>query len=97
MDEDRVTGTAKHVGGKIEEDFGRITTDTQAQIKRHAKQSIGKRASEAQPPRHVGRHSCRQRRRRGRGDAALQDQEKAARGRLRQSPAVAAGRFLFGL
>jgi uncharacterized protein YjbJ (UPF0337 family) len=41
MDEDRVTGTAKHVGGKVEEDFGRIATDTQAQIKRHAKQAAG--------------------------------------------------------
>ena len=30
MDEDRVTGTAKHVGGKVEEDFGRIARDTQA-------------------------------------------------------------------
>jgi len=38
MDEDRVTGTAKNVGGKIEEGIGRMTGNAQAQLKGQARQ-----------------------------------------------------------
>jgi uncharacterized protein YjbJ (UPF0337 family) len=31
MDENRVSGTAKNIGGKIEEGFGRVTGDTKTQ------------------------------------------------------------------
>jgi uncharacterized protein YjbJ (UPF0337 family) len=41
MDEDRVTGTAKNVGGKIEEGFGRMTGNAQTQIKGQARQVAG--------------------------------------------------------
>jgi uncharacterized protein YjbJ (UPF0337 family) len=41
MDEDRITGTAKNVGGKIEEGFGRMTGDAQTQLKGQAKQVAG--------------------------------------------------------
>jgi uncharacterized protein YjbJ (UPF0337 family) len=32
MDEHRVTGAAKSMGGKVEEGFGRVTGDTKAQV-----------------------------------------------------------------
>jgi uncharacterized protein YjbJ (UPF0337 family) len=32
MEESRVTGTARNVGGKVEEDFGRATGDAKSQI-----------------------------------------------------------------
>lgn len=32
MDEDRVTGAARNVGGKVEEGFGRATGDTKSQV-----------------------------------------------------------------
>ena len=41
MDDDRITGTARKVGGKIQEDVGRFTADTQAQIKEMANQAAG--------------------------------------------------------
>ena len=41
MDEDRVTGTAKNVGGKIEEGVGRMTGDAQTQLKGQARQVAG--------------------------------------------------------
>ena len=41
MDEDRVTGTAKNVGGKIEEGLGRITGNAQTQLKGQARQVAG--------------------------------------------------------
>ncbi len=41
MDENRVTGTAKNLGGKVEEGFGRIAGDAQTQIKGQAKQVAG--------------------------------------------------------
>lgn len=41
MDEHRATGTAKSVGGKVEESFGRIAGDVQAQAKGQAKQLQG--------------------------------------------------------
>ena len=31
MDENRISGTAKNVGGKLEEGFGRVTGDTKTQ------------------------------------------------------------------
>jgi uncharacterized protein YjbJ (UPF0337 family) len=33
MDENRVTGTAKNIGGKVEEGFGRVTGDAKTQAK----------------------------------------------------------------
>ncbi len=41
MDEDRVTGTAKKAGGKIEEGFGRMTGDTSSQIRGVLNQAPG--------------------------------------------------------
>jgi uncharacterized protein YjbJ (UPF0337 family) len=32
MNEDRVIGTAKNLGGKAQEDFGRVTGDTKSQV-----------------------------------------------------------------
>jgi uncharacterized protein YjbJ (UPF0337 family) len=41
MDENRATGTAKNVGGKIEEGFGRVTGSDQTQLKGQARQVAG--------------------------------------------------------
>jgi uncharacterized protein YjbJ (UPF0337 family) len=41
MDENRVSGTAKNIGGKIEEGFGRVTGDTKTQASGVAKQVSG--------------------------------------------------------
>ena len=32
MDEHRIAGTAKNMGGKVEEGFGRVTGDTKSQV-----------------------------------------------------------------
>jgi uncharacterized protein YjbJ (UPF0337 family) len=41
MDEDRVAGTAKNLGGKVEEGLGRITGNSQAELKGQARQIAG--------------------------------------------------------
>jgi uncharacterized protein YjbJ (UPF0337 family) len=41
MDENRVSGTAKNIGGKLEEGFGRVTGDTKTQAAGVAKQVSG--------------------------------------------------------
>ena len=41
MDENRVSGTAKNIGGKLEEGFGRATGDTRHQAEGIAKQVSG--------------------------------------------------------
>ena len=41
MDENRVTGTAKNLGGKVEEGLGRVAGDAQTQVKGQAKQVAG--------------------------------------------------------
>jgi uncharacterized protein YjbJ (UPF0337 family) len=41
MDENRVAGTARNIGGKVEEGVGRITGDTKAQIRGIADQAAG--------------------------------------------------------
>ena len=41
MDEDRIAGTARKLGGKVQEEVGRFTGDTQAQIKGMANQAAG--------------------------------------------------------
>ena len=41
MDEDRIAGTARKLGGKIQEDVGRFAGDTQAQLKGMAHQAAG--------------------------------------------------------
>jgi len=41
MDENRVTGTAKNLGGKVEEGLGRVTGNAQTQFKGQAKQLEG--------------------------------------------------------
>jgi uncharacterized protein YjbJ (UPF0337 family) len=41
MDEHRVAGTAKNVGGKIEEGFGRVAGDMRSQVQGQAKQVQG--------------------------------------------------------
>src|SRR5437763_17048224 len=42
MNEDRLTGTAKNVGGQVEEGFGRATGDVKTQLQGKAKQMEGK-------------------------------------------------------
>ena len=41
MDENRVSGPAKNIGGKVEEGFGRVTGDTKTQAAGVAKQISG--------------------------------------------------------
>jgi uncharacterized protein YjbJ (UPF0337 family) len=41
MDEDRVTGTAKDLGGKVEEGLGRMTGNAQTQLRGQARQAAG--------------------------------------------------------
>jgi uncharacterized protein YjbJ (UPF0337 family) len=41
MDENRISGTARNVGGKVEEDLGRVTGDTKTQAEGIAKQVTG--------------------------------------------------------
>src|SRR6516164_1005814 len=41
MDEDRIAGTARKLGGKVQEEVGRFTGDTQTQIKGMANQAAG--------------------------------------------------------
>ena len=41
MDEDRISGTARNVGGKIEEGVGRLTGDARAQIQGKLDQAAG--------------------------------------------------------
>jgi uncharacterized protein YjbJ (UPF0337 family) len=41
MDENRVSGTAKNISGKVEEGFGRFTGDTRTQAEGVAKQVNG--------------------------------------------------------
>jgi uncharacterized protein YjbJ (UPF0337 family) len=41
MDENRLAGTAKNMGGKVEEGFGRVTGDAKIQAEGIAKQAAG--------------------------------------------------------
>jgi uncharacterized protein YjbJ (UPF0337 family) len=41
MDEHRVAGTAKNIGGKVEEGLGRLAGDMKAQVQGQAKQVQG--------------------------------------------------------
>jgi uncharacterized protein YjbJ (UPF0337 family) len=41
MDEHRIAGTAKNLGGKVEESFGRVTGDTKSQVEGMANQAAG--------------------------------------------------------
>lgn len=41
MDENRVEGTAKNIGGKVQEGFGRVTGDTKSQVEGIANQAAG--------------------------------------------------------
>jgi uncharacterized protein YjbJ (UPF0337 family) len=41
MDEDRVAGTARKLGGRVQEDVGRFTGDAQTQLKGMADQAAG--------------------------------------------------------
>jgi uncharacterized protein YjbJ (UPF0337 family) len=41
MDENRLSGTARNIGGKVEEGFGRVTGDTESQIKGKFNQAAG--------------------------------------------------------
>jgi uncharacterized protein YjbJ (UPF0337 family) len=41
MDENRVAGTAKNIGGKVEEGFGRVTGDTKSQVEGIVNQATG--------------------------------------------------------
>ena len=41
MDENRITGTARNMGGKVQEGFGRVTGDTQTQAEGIANQVAG--------------------------------------------------------
>ena len=41
MNEDRISGTARNVGGKIEEGLGRLTGDAKTQIRGKLDQAAG--------------------------------------------------------
>jgi uncharacterized protein YjbJ (UPF0337 family) len=41
MDENRITGTARNLGGKVEEGVGRVTGDAKAQVRGMADQAAG--------------------------------------------------------
>ena len=41
MDENRLAGTAKNAGGKLEEGFGRVTGTTKTQVEGIANQPVG--------------------------------------------------------
>ena len=41
MDEDRLEGTARHVGGKVQEGVGRITGDARTRAEGLANQAVG--------------------------------------------------------
>jgi uncharacterized protein YjbJ (UPF0337 family) len=41
MDEHRVAGTAKNIGGKVEEGFGRLAGDVKSQVQGQVKQVQG--------------------------------------------------------
>jgi uncharacterized protein YjbJ (UPF0337 family) len=41
MNEDRITGTARNLGGKLEESVGRITGDIKAQVQGKLDQAAG--------------------------------------------------------
>ena len=41
MDENRIAGTARNMGGKVEEGFGRVTGDTKNQAEGIANQAAG--------------------------------------------------------
>ena len=41
MDEDRIAGTARNLGGKVEEGVGRLTGDSKTQAKGLADQAVG--------------------------------------------------------
>jgi uncharacterized protein YjbJ (UPF0337 family) len=41
MNEDRVAGTARNVGGKVQEGYGRVTGDTQSQAEGLLNQAAG--------------------------------------------------------
>ena len=41
MDEDRVEGTARHVGGKVQEAVGRVTGDARTRAEGLANQAAG--------------------------------------------------------
>jgi uncharacterized protein YjbJ (UPF0337 family) len=41
MDENRIAGTARNMGGKVEEGFGRVTGDTKSQVEGIASQAAG--------------------------------------------------------
>ena len=41
MDENRVAGTARNIGGKVEEGFGRVTGDTKSQVEGIVNQATG--------------------------------------------------------
>ncbi len=41
MDENRIAGTARNMGGKVEEGFGRMTGDTKSQVEGIANQAAG--------------------------------------------------------
>src|SRR3974377_817905 len=41
MDEDRIAGTARKLGGKVQEEVGRFSGDTETQIKGMADQAAG--------------------------------------------------------
>lgn len=42
MDEDRIEGAAKNIGGKIKEGFGKLTGDTKTEAEGKAEQVEGK-------------------------------------------------------
>jgi uncharacterized protein YjbJ (UPF0337 family) len=55
MDENRTSGTAKNVGGKVEEGFGRVTGDAKTKAQGQMKQAEGSIQDFVWPSRRRGR------------------------------------------
>ncbi len=42
MNKDQVKGVAKHIGGEVQEQVGKLTGDTETRVKGHAREMEGK-------------------------------------------------------
>jgi uncharacterized protein YjbJ (UPF0337 family) len=51
MTDDRLSGSAKNIGGQVEEEFGRVTGDEKTQLQGKAKQVEGCKTSTVKPRR----------------------------------------------
>ena len=95
MDENRVAGTARNIGGKVEEGFGRVTGDTKSQAEGIVNQAAGAAQDLLWPSgRHGPRHGfdVRQMAPQSNRDAAVH--HRAGCGRHRLAPGAIASAAL---